>query len=41
LQSQLLWLGADEQHPGAMTIPEGFAPLFRTSPVMDLIGPIY
>ena len=24
-----------------MTIPEGFAPLFRTSPVTDLIGPIY
>jgi acyl-coenzyme A thioesterase 13 len=28
--------------PGsAMSIPEGFAPLFRTSPVLDLIGPIY
>lgn len=22
-------------------VPEGFAPLFRTSPVLDLIGPIY
>jgi uncharacterized protein (TIGR00369 family) len=24
-----------------MNVPEGFAPLFRTSPVLDLIGPIY
>jgi uncharacterized protein (TIGR00369 family) len=24
-----------------MDIPAGFAPLFRTSPVLDLIGPIY
>jgi acyl-coenzyme A thioesterase 13 len=24
-----------------MSVPEGFAPLFRTSPVLDLIGPIY
>ena len=24
-----------------MDIPDGFAPLFRTSPVLDLIGPIY
>ena len=24
-----------------MNIPEGFAPLFRTSPVLDLIGPLY
>jgi acyl-coenzyme A thioesterase PaaI-like protein len=24
-----------------MKIPEGFAPLFRTSPVLDLIGPLY
>jgi uncharacterized protein (TIGR00369 family) len=24
-----------------MAIPEGFSPLFRTSPVLDLIGPIY
>ena len=28
--------------PGsAIDVPEGFAPLFRTSPVLDLIGPIY
>jgi uncharacterized protein (TIGR00369 family) len=25
----------------AMSVPAGFAPLFRTSPVLDLIGPIY
>jgi len=25
----------------AMTIPAGFKPLFRSSPVLDLIGPIY
>jgi acyl-coenzyme A thioesterase 13 len=25
----------------AMEVPAGFAPLFRTSPVLDLIGPIY
>ena len=24
-----------------MSIPAGFAPLFRTSPVLDLIGPLY
>jgi uncharacterized protein (TIGR00369 family) len=24
-----------------MTIPTGFKPLFRTSPVLDLIGPLY
>ena len=24
-----------------MTVPAGFAPLFRTSPVLDLIGPLY
>ncbi|MGH8673911.1 MAG: PaaI family thioesterase, partial [Burkholderiales bacterium] len=24
-----------------MEIPEGFQPLFRTSPVLDLIGPLY
>jgi uncharacterized protein (TIGR00369 family) len=24
-----------------MSVPEGFKPLFRTSPVLDLIGPIY
>lgn len=24
-----------------MSAPEGFKPLFRTSPVLDLIGPIY
>ena len=24
-----------------MSVPEGFAPLFRSSPVLDLIGPIY
>lgn len=24
-----------------MNVPEGFAPLFRTSPVLDLLGPIY
>jgi acyl-coenzyme A thioesterase 13 len=24
-----------------MNVPEGFVPLFRTSPVLDLIGPIY
>ncbi len=24
-----------------MSIPEGFEPLFRTSPVLDLVGPIY
>lgn len=24
-----------------MNVPEGFAPLFRTSPALDLIGPIY
>lgn len=24
-----------------MSIPEGFEPLFRTSPVLDLIGPVY
>ena len=24
-----------------MPAPEGFSPLFRTSPVLDLIGPIY
>ena len=24
-----------------MRIPEGFEPLFRTSPVLDLIGPVY
>jgi len=24
-----------------MTVPNGFAPLFRTSPATDLIGPIY
>lgn len=24
-----------------MDVPEAFAPLFRTSPVLDLIGPIY
>lgn len=24
-----------------MSVPEGFQPLFRTSPVLDLIGPIY
>jgi len=24
-----------------MDIPPGFAPLFRTSPVLDLIGPLY
>ena len=24
-----------------MNVPEGFSPLFRTSPVLDLIGPIY
>ena len=24
-----------------MDVPDGFAPLFRTSPVLDLIGPIY
>jgi acyl-coenzyme A thioesterase PaaI-like protein len=24
-----------------MTVPDGFAPLFRTSPATDLIGPIY
>lgn len=32
--------GATEAHvTGA--VPEGFRPLFRTSPVLDLIGPIY
>ena len=25
----------------AMNVPEGFTPLFRTSPALDLIGPIY
>jgi acyl-coenzyme A thioesterase 13 len=24
-----------------MSVPEGFEPLFRTSPVLDLVGPIY
>ncbi len=24
-----------------MTIPQGFGPLFRTSPVLDMIGPLY
>jgi acyl-coenzyme A thioesterase 13 len=24
-----------------MSVPEGFVPLFRTSPALDLIGPIY
>jgi uncharacterized protein (TIGR00369 family) len=24
-----------------MNVPQGFKPLFRTSPVLDLIGPIY
>ena len=24
-----------------MSVPEGFVPLFRSSPVLDLIGPIY
>jgi acyl-coenzyme A thioesterase 13 len=24
-----------------MSVPEGFEPLFRTSPVLDLIGPLY
>ena len=24
-----------------MTVPAGFAPLFRTSPVLELIGPLY
>jgi acyl-coenzyme A thioesterase 13 len=24
-----------------MSVPAGFAPLFRTSPVLDLIGPLY
>ena len=24
-----------------MSVPEGFRPLFRTSPVLDLIGPLY
>jgi acyl-coenzyme A thioesterase 13 len=24
-----------------MTIPQGFKPLFRTSPVLDMIGPLY
>jgi len=24
-----------------MDVPEGFQPLFRTSPVLDLIGPLY
>lgn len=29
------WTGSD------MNVPQGFKPLFRTSPVLDLIGPIY
>ena len=24
-----------------MDVPQGFAPLFRTSPVLDLVGPLY
>lgn len=24
-----------------MTIPDGFTPLFRTSPVLDMVGPLY
>src|SRR3954470_10356347 len=24
-----------------MSVPEGFKPLFRSSPVIDLIGPVY
>jgi len=26
---------------GQLQIPEGFRPLFRTSPLLDLIGPLY
>jgi hypothetical protein len=27
--------------PSEMNAPRGFRPLFRTSPVLDLIGPVY